>query len=495
MNKITTGILLLFMAFGFNSNADEALLNNEFTKVASKRYEQLLKDNQLPGLSVAVVDNFQTVFTYSGGHRDFAQQEQIDLATAFNAASISKPVIATLAVMLSEQGKLDLDAPVSTYLKSWILPDSEYSKGPAITLRHLLSHTSGSTHSGYSSRYLGETIPSAAEVLNTYKGEAIAINFTPGEDWKYSGGGFLIAQIALEDVTGKSLAELGKEMLFGPLNMSNTTFYQHGHDEFPQNVAKAHDNNRKVIATGIPICPEAACGLWTNAVDMAKLAIEIQKALAGAKTKVISANVAKQLVAVQSTRLTGGWGLGWMRNQAAGNLDWFSHSGYNHGTGGLVMATVEQGRGIFIFGNGAYRARIKSIAQVVDSVISSLDWKQEIEASHLKPSKRLVEQVAGDYENLTPHHFSPFAKKVRVENRGGELFLLNSETHTQFLPLIHVGNNKFMVDQLVNSQIGFKIEQSGDVFITLEQSSTDLVSNALLKTASDSVKNEAIVTE
>jgi CubicO group peptidase (beta-lactamase class C family) len=481
MNIKNISVILFCLVATLNAHANETLARVYLKDGSSKDYDQLLKDNKLAGISVAVVDNYEVVFSHVGGLKDVNTTNKVDTNTAFNAGSISKPIVATLAAMLAEQGKLDLDEPVITYLKSWEIPQSKFTKNKAITLRNLLTHTAGTSHSGYSSKYLGDVIPATTETLNQYKNEKIEITFEPQSNWEYSGGGFLIAQLVLEDITGKSIAKLGEEMLFNPLGMKSTVFYQHGHPKFLSNVAKAHNNNRDVISTGIPICPEAACGLWTNAEDMAKFAIEIQKALLGNNTKVISKNVAQNLIAIQTTQLSGGWSLGWMRNVAEGNLDWFSHSGYNHGTGGLIMATVAKGRGIFVFGNGAYQARVKSINQVVSSVVNSLDWKKEINAVAQPPSKDLFDLVVGDYENITPNHFSPFAKRVKLEKQGKNLVMINSDTQANPLRLIHVGKNKFRIDQLVNSQIGFLIKSRDSIFLTLEQSGTALVSKALRK--------------
>lgn len=474
-------VFCIFLASSFNCHANKSLSKIHFENGTSKSYKQLLKDNKLAGISVAIVNNYETIFVHAEGKKNFSKKETIDTATSFNAASISKPVIATLAVMLSEQGILDLDVPVNNYLKSWKLPKSDFTKNKDITLRHLLTHTAGTSQSGYSSKHLGETIPTINQTLNMYKNKAISISFEPGSRWKYSGGGFLITQVALEDVTGKKIAVLANELLFKPLNMQSTTFYQHGHQAFPKNVAKAHNSDREVISTGIPICPESACGLWTNAIDMAKLSIEMQKALSGAKTKVISKTVAEKLIKIQTTQLSGGWSLGWMRNVAVGNLDWFSHSGYNNGTGGLIMSTVEHGRGIFIFGNGAYRARVSTIDQIVYSVIQAMNWKREIKASQAKPSKSILERAIGNYENMTPHHFSPFAKRVRIKRQGNSLLVFNSQDVTTPLSLIHTGHDKFRIDQFVNSQIGFKTEKNGVTFLTLEQPGTGIVSKALVK--------------
>ena len=481
MNFRNINLILLLLFCTFCSYAAVDLATVQLKNGESRSYQQLLKDNGLPGISVAVVENYKVIFTFAGGVKEAGKMEQIGPNTSFNAASISKPVVATLAVMLAEQGKLDLDAPVSKYLKTWTIPESDFTQNHAVTLRHLLAHTAGTSHSGYASNYAGEVIPTAVQTLRSYKNEAIAVTFEPGTSWKYSGGGFLIAQLVLEDVTGKSLATLAEEMLFKPLGMKHSTFSQHGHANFPMNVAKAHNNNKEVISTGIPVCPQAACGLWTNASDMALFAIEIQKALAGKHTKVISAKVAPQLIAIQTTELTGGWSLGWMRNAAVGNLGWFSHSGYNNGTGGLIMATTENGRGIFVFGNGDYRARVSTIDQIVASVTTTLDWKKDIVPTKENIAKDFVDHLVGEYENLTPHHFSPFAKKVTIEKQGDHLVLINSESGNDPLPIIFTAKNKFRVNELVNSQLGLMIDAQGLIYITLEQPGSTVMSKALRK--------------
>lgn len=481
MNFRTINLIFLLLFCAFRSHAEGDLATIQLNSGESKTYPQLLKDNNLPGISLAVVENYKVIFTFAGGLKDAGKMEQVDLHTSFNAASISKPVVATLAVMLAEQGMLDLDAPVSKYLKTWTIPESDFTNNHAITLRHLLTHTAGTSHSGYAASYSGDLIPTTAETLRSYKNEAIGVTFEPGTSWKYSGGGFLIAQLVLEDVTGKTLAKLAEDMLFTALGMKHSTFYQHGHANFPLNVAKAHNNNREVISTGIPVCPQAACGLWTNASDMALFTIEIQNALAGKNTKVISTKVARQLIAIQTTELTGGWSLGWMRNAAVGNLDWFSHSGYNHGTGGLIMATVENGRGIFVFGNGDYRARVSTIDQIVASVTATLGWKQQIVPTNESISNDFVAHLVGEYENLTPHHFSPFAKKVTIEQQGEHLVLFNSERRNDPIPIIFTAKNKFRLEQVVNSQLGLLIDRQGLTYITLEQPGTSFVSKALRK--------------
>jgi hypothetical protein len=145
------------------------------------------------------------------------------------------------------------------------------------------------------------------------------------------------------------------------------------------------------------------------------------------------------------------------------------------------MASVEGGRGLFVFGNGDYRARVSTIEQIVASVTTALNWKNEIAQTKEPISKDFVDNLLGEYENLMPHHFSPFAKKIKIERQGSELVLLNSETNNAPSRIILTGNNKFRVDELVNSQLGLVVDEHGVTYITLEQPDTTLVSKAMRK--------------
>src|SRR6185312_6405282 len=107
-----------------------------------------------------------------------------------------------------------LDADINDYLTSWKLPASDAAKGKAITLRHLLTHTGGTTVSGFPGYAAGVTVPSTPQVLtggppaNT---PAVRIDAEPGVAWRYSGGGFTIMQLAAMDVSGKTFPALMRD--------------------------------------------------------------------------------------------------------------------------------------------------------------------------------------------------------------------------------------------------------------------------------------------
>lgn len=336
--------------------------------------EEAMEAHGLQGLSLAVINDFEVVGARAFGLKKAGEGALVDTATAYSTGSISKVVTATLVVLLAEEGLLDLDAPVSSYLKRWSLPDNPHTQVTPITLRHLLNHTAGTTQHGFMDFYEGDERPSLVQSLN---GDPVArtpplmITHTPGSEWRYSGGGYVIAQVAIEDELGKPLAALAQHYLFEPLGMTRTTMYQPDEEAFFSNVARAHYRDGEVIRTGLPICPQVApSGMWSTPLDIARLMLAFQRALDGEEEGVISPTVAQEMM----TPGKGGFGLGWMVSDSLGSFPAFSHGGSNTGTGGEVVGTLEEGHGMVVFGNGPSELRNPIIAQLKARMVEVFGW-------------------------------------------------------------------------------------------------------------------------
>jgi len=450
---------------------DTVLLEND----KSTSYEALLEEHKLTGLSFAVIDNYKVVFNKQVGMKAHGSKERIDSETAFSTASITKGVVGILAAMLDEQGKLDLDAPVSTYLKRWSMPDSPHTATTPVTLRHLLTHTAGTTQHGFTDFYMGDDIPSLVDSLEgnlPRYDKPISVTFKPGTSWRYSGGGFVIAQVAIEDHLETSLADLAQEMIFAPLNMHNTTFRQHGEKGFLTNIAKVHNQEQEIIKTGIPICPQIApSGMWSTPTDMAALIIEMQLALSGKKTTTISKSVAQGVTRLETLDGVGGWSVGWMRYEGYGNIDWFSHGGSNTGTGGHVMGSMTKGKGLVIFGNGPNPARIPVINKVRDSVIAQLNWAEEIKGQVADFSPKQKAALQGRY-------VAPFNDVVEIREDNKELKMVSQFFTAELLPL---NNGNFAMDGFSN-QFSLRVNPADQkTYITYLRDGSDLLSYAMVK--------------
>jgi CubicO group peptidase (beta-lactamase class C family) len=211
-----------------------------------KQIPDLLKEATVPGLSLALIRGGKTYWVHGFGLRDAKTGELVDEQTIFEAASLSKPVFAYGVLKLVDQGKLDLDTPLSKYLpKPYIEGDSRLDK---ITARYVLSHRTGFPN------WRGD-------------GNALKIYFTPGERFSYSGEGFVYLQKVVEQITGKPLNEYMKEAVFVPLGMTSSNYVWR--PEFDARTANPHDGAGQPGDKFKPKDANAAASLHTTPGDYA----------------------------------------------------------------------------------------------------------------------------------------------------------------------------------------------------------------------------------
>jgi len=372
----------------------------------SLKIEEQLGKYKLPGFSVVVFENYKIVYSKQFGQKSANSSEKINENTAFSTASISKPITALLCFILEEKGLINLNEPIDKSLKRWHLPKSKFTENNSPTWKQFLNHTAGTTQSGFEDHYEGEKIPTLEESLlgkiPRYDKE-IEFTFEPGTDWQYSGGGYTIIQMALEDTFNKPIAELAKEYIFSPLGLKNTTMIQPNEKGFLTNFASVHDKDGKVIKTGLPITPQVgASGLWSTPTDLAKIAIEMQNALRNKNNKVISHKVAKKMTEVSALKnAVSGWSYGWQKSFGYNNYDWFACNGSNTGVGGTVMGTMKDGNGFAFLANGEKPNRFPVMGATQRKILSLMNWNgnfhnektQEIPAS-------LKKQLIGTYNDF-----------------------------------------------------------------------------------------------
>jgi CubicO group peptidase (beta-lactamase class C family) len=407
MKNIIYLLLLIVTVASAQTNKKVALKEKDYSFLTdSLNIDKQLEKHKLAGFSLVVFKDYKIVYTNQFGVKSIDSKEKIDQNTAFSTASISKPITALLCFMLEEKGLIKLDDPIDGYLKRWHLPKSKFIENNRPTWRQFLNHTAGTTQSGFADHYEGDTIPTIKESLlgkiPRYDKE-IDFLFTPGTGWAYSGGGYVIVQMALEDTFNKPIGELAKEYIFSPLGLKNTTMIQPDEKGFPKNVALVHDENEKVIRTGLPITPQVgASGMWSTPTDLAKLAIEMQNALRNKNNKVISYNVAKKVTEVTALKdAVGGWSYGWQKSFGYNNYDWFICNGSNTGVGGSVFATMTDGNGFTFLTNGEKPNRFPVMGQTQKKLLSLMDWngKESNEETQEMPAS-LKEKLIGTYDDF-----------------------------------------------------------------------------------------------
>ncbi len=234
----------------------------------------------VPGVSIAIVSGGALAWAKGYGVRELGGTA-VTSETLFQAASISKTGSAMTALRLVELGKLSLDEDINVNLKTWTLPSSEAMQGEKVTLRRLLSHTAGTTVHGFPGYAQGDPVPTLPQLLDGVRPAntaAIRVDIKPATQWRYSGGGYEIVQQLIQDVTGKSFAEVTHELVLGPLQMAHSTYQQPLPERLWADASTAYNSEGVEIRGKWHVYPEqAASGLWTTPSDLAKVILEIQK--------------------------------------------------------------------------------------------------------------------------------------------------------------------------------------------------------------------------
>jgi CubicO group peptidase (beta-lactamase class C family) len=369
---------------------------------------------RVPGVSLAVVEGGAIAWVGAYGVVEVGISEPVTPETLFQAASISKPVAALAALRLVEEGVLELDAPVNRYLRGWQIPDNGFTEGRPVTLRHLLTHTGGLTVHGFPGYAPGLPTPSVVAILDgapPANTGPVRVDTLPGSLWRYSGGGYTILQKVLEDVTGKPFPTLLRELVLDPVGMTLSSYDQPLTPERQRYASRGHLSAGTPVEEGWHLYPEmAAAGLWTNATELARLALEVQAAWRGEAGRILSPDMARAML----TPGPGEWGLGFTISQEGAPR--FAHGGSNHGFKAQFMAFREEGRGVVVMTNGDQGTRLAQ--EIVQAVAEVYGWPvpgpREVEVAALSPE--LLARVAGHYSVDLPGRTVPVAVEVEGDH-------------------------------------------------------------------------------
>jgi CubicO group peptidase (beta-lactamase class C family) len=174
-----------------------------------------IADHASPGIAIAIGHHGQIVYTHGWGHTDWAPDAPAATdSTLYDMASLTKVVATTtIAMMMEEENKLDLDRTVVSYLPEFDAPD----KAP-ITIRMLLLHTSGMRQN----QFLYRDMKGRDAYLKAINAKPVVTK--PGEAYTYSDWNMIVLQLVLERITGQTLDALANTRIFGPLGMHDTMF-------------------------------------------------------------------------------------------------------------------------------------------------------------------------------------------------------------------------------------------------------------------------------
>ena len=334
---------------------------------------ELMRRFEVPGVSVAVVRDFGIHWAKGYGVADRSTGRPVAPQTLFQAASISKPIAAIAAMRLVQEGRFSLDDDVNTILKSWRVPESEWTREQPVTPRSLMSHTSGADDGfGFPGYPPGAPLPTLAQIV---RGEAPSnvgpVRFArrPFQAYKYSGGSYAILQMALTDLTAQPFDELMRALVLDPLGMTGSTYAQPLPESLHARAARAYGEREARPEVPWHVYPEqAAAGLWTTPTDLARAVVEVQRALRGGEGRVLTGSSAR---AMTSPVGVGPFAVGFMVGKQ-GEGWYFDHTGGNHGFRGLMRGHLRNGYGIVVLTNGANGSLVAN--EIAARVAHAYDW-------------------------------------------------------------------------------------------------------------------------
>jgi len=305
-------------------------------------------------------------------------------------------VTAVIALRLVEQGKIGLDRNINEALRSWQLPRDAKLAPEGVTLRQLLSHTAGLGVHGFDQGFQpGAPLPTTVQILDGLppaNSQPVRSILPAGARFQYSGGGYMVTQLALSDVSGLSFPDLAQREVLGPLGMTRSAFAMPPSPAIRADMAFGSAYGKPIPGNYVLVPQLAAGGLWASAGDLARLLIDLQASGAGEKGHRLSPAMTSEMM----TPVKDNWGLGLALYRDG--VPRFGHDGVNPGFESFMAAYVGKGEGIVVLTNGGDGRRLMN--EVVRAVAADYGWPDiataATEEQTLSPAQ--LAKAAGRFE-------------------------------------------------------------------------------------------------
>jgi CubicO group peptidase (beta-lactamase class C family) len=234
------------------------------TQAIDSTIGQLMSAAKVTGLAIAIINNDKIVYENAYGYSNIQKNELLKTSTILYGASLSKAVFTYVCLNLVQQGVLDLDKPLYQYLDKPLPEYPRYTdlagddRWKLITAAMCLSHTTGFPNW----RFLD------AKTGRFDRNGKLAIYFTPGSNYAYSGEGYALLQMVIEKITGKDLEELAVKNVFQTVGMEQTSYIWQ--ERFENNYALGYDEKGQQLGKNKRKTPGGAGSMETTLADYAK---------------------------------------------------------------------------------------------------------------------------------------------------------------------------------------------------------------------------------
>lgn len=269
---------------------------------------------RVPGVSLAVMDNYATEWTRAYGFKRSDSEERVTTATVFQAGPLSMPVAAALALRLAAEGGLDLQADVEGRLGGWHIPweKAGLESRRKVTPAALLSHSAGFPEAALPEVRRGKPLPGLLDLLNG-RVEGYELLFVPyleeARNLVLSEPGYAVLERALEEAGGKGYSELAREKILTPLGLERGTFdsVRLGEERVPD-AASGHDRQGREVEGGwFYHSSQAAAGLWSNPSETLAFVEDLLASAMGRGGRLLSAEAARAMLGPQTGRRSYGF--------------------------------------------------------------------------------------------------------------------------------------------------------------------------------------------
>jgi CubicO group peptidase (beta-lactamase class C family) len=370
----------------------------------------------VPGLSIAVIEDFEVRWVKCYGVPAVATGVPVDENTLFNVGSLSKAMAAAVTLSLVQQGRIDLDGDVNRQLKSWQVPPNDFTAQAPVTPRLLMNHSAGLPHRPPFS-YTADKLPTTMQMINGLppsRSTPLRVTRRPGEGFQYSNGGFTVLQILAEDVTGLPFDQAARQQVFVPLGLEHATFTTPLPAELMARAASGHrPDGSPYSAEPLWMSHTAAGGLWITVGDYARFVIEIQKSLHGESNRLFSAELTDEMLSPHAADI---YGLGVFLYEGSGSEPFFSHIGDGPGFVAGFTSHRSQGFGAVVTTNG--QGGINLCREVLRAVASVYDWP-----GYLPAERREMPLSAVEIERFSGRYRLGLDTVVSLDDGGGFLEL------------------------------------------------------------------------
>ncbi len=345
---------------------------------------------QLPGASVAVIDEYKLAWVKGYGVRIVGESEAVTAQTLFHAGSVAKSLSAAATLALVEQGLLSLDDDVNDQLVSWQVPENDYTAQEKVTLRRLLSHSAG-IKDGLTDRgpwdpmpaYMtfGDEVPSMTlqqllEGIPEDDIEPTRVVQVPGTGYRYTNADYAILELLVEDRLSQPFADFMQATVLDRLGMALSSYHQPLPQGLRARSASEHALDGKPVAGGRANFPFHAAGsLWTTPGDLALFMIDLMKAYQGESGHLLSPQTALQMqspqIEILNNPLSDASGLGVeLRSTSQGPQ--VSHTGGTWGSNCVIWFYPQIGKGAVVMTNSASGSMLRF--EILLSIALAYGW-------------------------------------------------------------------------------------------------------------------------